>query len=152
MSRCLRELTAAVFQEDCLLKGSVAENIALYDEEFDLARVRRAAQRAFIAREIESMPMSYETRIGDLGCSLSKGQTQRVLLARAFYRRPKLLLLDEATTGLDSELERKVIRSIAEFEATRIVITHSDRMLEAADEVLWLHKGTLLSSRPELNI
>jgi len=87
-----------------------------------------------------------------LGSSLSKGQLQRILIARAFYRRPKLLLLDEATSGLDARLEKRVIQSISQLDATRVVITHSDRMLEAADEVLWLHKGMLQLSRPELNV
>ena len=148
----LRGLTATVFQEDCLLKGSVAENIALFASKPELDRVREAAKRACVDVEIEALPMGYETRIGDLGSSLSKGQSQRILLARAFYRRPALLLLDEATSGLDTRLEKRVIQSISKLEATRVVITHSDRMLEAADEVLWLHKGTLLSSRPELNV
>jgi ATP-binding cassette subfamily B protein RaxB len=96
--------------------------------------------------------MGYNARIADLGSSLSKGQAQRVLLARALYRKPKLLLLDEVTSGLDAELERRVVESIATLDATRVVITHSDRMLTAADEVLWLRNGVLLSSRPELNV
>lgn len=151
-ARQLRKCMATVFQEDCLVKGTIAENIALFDAGFDFERVKQAARMACIASEVEAMPMGYESRIGDLGSSLSKGQTQRVLLARAFYRRPKLLLLDEATSGLDSDLERRVIKSIRDLDITRFVITHSDRMLEAADEVLWLHGGTLLSSRPELNV
>lgn len=148
----LRGLTATVFQEDCLLKGSIAENIALFDREPELGRVRWAAKKACIDVEIEALPMGYETRIGDLGSSLSKGQTQRIVIARAFYRRPTLLLLDEATSGLDTRLEKRVIQSISQLDATRVVITHSDRMLEAADEVLWLHKGTLQLSRPELSV
>lgn len=148
----LRENIATVFQDDCLLKGSVVENIALFEANIDLALVRQAAQDAHIAAEIESLPMGYETRIGDLGSSLSKGQIQRILLARAFYRAPGLLLLDEATSGLDAELEKRVIDTISKLDVTRVVITHSDRMLQAAHEVLWLSKGRLLLSRPELNV
>ena len=147
----LRGVTATVFQEDRLIKGSLADNIALFDKEVAHERVRRAAEKACIDTEIEKLPMGYETRIGDLGSSLSKGQIQRVLLARALYRRPKLLLLDEATSGLDPQLERRVIKTVSALDATRVVITHSDRMLEAADKVLWLNDGKLLSSRPELN-
>jgi ATP-binding cassette subfamily B protein RaxB len=150
--RHLRARVASVFQGDCLLKGSVAENIALFDNEWDMDHVRRAARQACIHREIEALPMGYNARIGDLGASLSKGQVQRVLLARAFYREPRLLLLDEVTSGLDAELEQRVVQSIARLDATRIVITHSDRMLTAADDVLWLRNGVLLSSRPELNV
>jgi ATP-binding cassette subfamily B protein RaxB len=148
----LREEMATVFQDDCLLKGSVAENIAAFDKVVDHARARRAAQDACIDTEIESLPMGYETRICDLGSSLSKGQVQRILLARAFYREPKILLLDEATSGLDAGLEKRVVDHISRLDVTRIVITHSDQMLQAAHEVLWLHKGALLSSRPELNV
>jgi len=150
--RHLRSSVASVFQDDCLLKGSIAENIALFDDDWEMREVQRAARQACIHLDIEALPMGYESRIADLGSSLSKGQVQRVLLARAYYRKPKLLLLDEVTSGLDAGLEKRVIKSIAALEATRIVITHSDRMLSAADEVLWLHNGVLLSSRPELNV
>jgi ATP-binding cassette subfamily B protein RaxB len=148
----LRSQMAVVFQGDSLLKGSVAENIALFDSDFDRERIRSAATNACIASDIESLPMGYETRIGDLGSSLSRGQVQRILLARAFYRRPALLLLDEATSGLDHDLEKEVIAALCELPATKIVVTHSDLMLQAADTVLWLHEGRLLSSRPDLNV
>ena len=148
----LRSQTATVFQGDRLVKGSVTENIALFTDDIDARRVRHAAVAACIAEEIESMPMAYETRIGDLGAALSRGQVQRILIARALYREPRLLLLDEATSGLSGDIERYVIDSIAALKATRIVVTHSDRMLQAADRVMWLHAGRLLLSRPELNV
>ena len=148
----LRNVLGTVFQDDGLLKGSVAENIALFESDIDLDRVRQAAEDAGIASDIASLPMGYETRIGDLGSSLSRGQMQRVLLARALYRRPRVLLLDEVTSGLDIQSERRVIATLSRLDATRVVITHSDQMLQAADEVLWLHRGTLVSSRPELNV
>lgn len=147
----LRTRMAAVFQDDALLKGSVAENIALFDDEVDMRRVRGAARAACIDTELDALPMGYETRIGDLGTSLSFGQVQRIMLARAIYRRPSLMLLDEPTSGLDPTLERRVIASLKRLPATRIVVSHSDLMLAAADEVLWLHEGRLLSSPPALN-
>lgn len=147
----LRSQMAVVLQGDTLLKGSVAENIALFDDAMDRPRVRDAAKRACIHTDIESLPMGYETRIGDLGSALSRGQMQRILLARAYYRRPALLLLDEATSGLDYQLEKDVIAALSKIDATIIVVTHSDLMLQAADKVLWLHEGRLLSSRPALN-
>ena len=148
----LRSQMAVVFQGDSLLKGSVAENIALFDALPDMTRIRDAAAAACIANDIEALPMAYETRIGDLGSSLSRGQVQRILLARAFYRRPALLLLDEATSGLDYELEKDVTAALCELPATKLVVTHSDLLLQAADTVLWLHKGRLLLSRPDLNV
>ena len=87
--------------------------------------------------------------------SMAKKQSeevQRVLLARAFYRQPKVLLLDEATSGLDFELEKNVIASLTEFAATTIVVTHSDFMMQAADTVLWLHDGRLVSSCPDMKL
>ncbi|MBT8092340.1 MAG: peptidase domain-containing ABC transporter [Gammaproteobacteria bacterium] len=147
----LRQGTSTVFENDCLVRGSVADNIALFDLEPDRMRIRNAARAACIAADIEALPMAYETRIGDLGSSLSKGQMRRLLLARALYRRPQLLLLDEATSGLDSQSEKRVIRSLLKLDATRIAVTHSDQLLQAAHQVLWLHNGRLLTSRPELN-
>ena len=147
----LRQRTATVFENDCLVRGSIIDNIALFDMHPDRAKVEQAARAACIAADIEVLPMAYETRIGDLGSALSKGQAQRLLLARALYRQPHLLLLDEATSGLDRELEKRVIRSLVDIDATRIVVTHSDQMLQAAHRVLWLHNGRLLLSRPELN-
>jgi len=148
----LREQMGSVFQGDCLLKGSVAENIAIFQTRIDMDRVREAAKIACIADEIQRFPMRYETRIGDLGSAFSRGQVQRILLARAIYRQPALLLLDEATSGLDYELEKKVIESLSNITATTIVVTHSDLMLQAADTVLWMQGGKLLRARPGLSI
>lgn len=142
-TRALRSKMAVVFQDDTLLKGSVAENIALYDHDIDRKRMRAAARDACIAKDIESLPMAYETRIGDLGSALSRGQVQRILLARALYRQPQLLLLDEATSGLDSASEKRVIATLVDLKATKIVVTHSEMMLQVADNVLWLDDGIL---------
>jgi ATP-binding cassette subfamily B protein RaxB len=129
---------ATVFQDDALVSGSIAENIALFDPEFDRQRMQRAARHAVIDGEIEAMPMAYETRIGDLGSALSAGQIQRILLARALYREPRVLLLDEFTSGLDENTERLVVASIARLRATRIVVTHSTVVTRAADRIFEL--------------
>jgi len=147
-----RQYTATVFEDDCLMKGSIADNIALFDADRDAAAIRRAARDSCVAADIEAMPMGYQTRIGDLGSSLSKGQAQRILLARALYRQPRLLLLDEATSGLDWDTEKRVIDQLLTLDATRIAVTHSDQMLQAAHEVVWLTNGRFSSSRPALNV
>lgn len=148
--KALRSQMATLFQDDALLRGSVAENIALFDREINMRSVRHAAKVACVAAEVEALPMSYETRIADLGSSLSCGQVQRILLARAYYRRPRLLLLDEPTSGLDGSLERDVVAALKAFPATKIVVSHSDLMLEAADEIYWLQNGKLLRTPPAL--
>ena len=89
--------------------------------------------------------MSYETPIGDLGSVLSTGQVQRILFARALYRRPALLLLDEFTSGLDADTESLVLRSLLRLPLTRIVVSHSPAVLRAADRVFELHAGRLAS-------
>ena len=131
----VRHSIATVFHDDALISGSIAENIALFDRGRDDRRMREAAERAAIDGTIAALPMAYDTPIGDLGSTLSAGQVQRILFARALYRRPSVLLLDEFTSGLDGDTERRVINSLVRLTATRIVVTHSVAVLRAADRV-----------------
>ncbi len=144
-SSTVRGSIATVFHDDVLISGSIAENIALFDVDPNDERIRKAAELAAISGMVEALPMSYDTPIGDLGSALSAGQIQRVLLARALYRCPAVLLLDEFTSGLDQDTERCVVKSIARLPITRIVVTHSATVLRAADRVLDLSNGRLLS-------
>ena len=89
--------------------------------------------------------MGYETPIGDLGAALSNGQVQRILFARALYRRPRLLLLDEFTSGLDENTEQLLVAELLRLQVTRIVVTHSPAVMRAADRVLELSRGTLVA-------
>ena len=94
-AQSLRSQIALVAQDDSLLQGTLAENISGFDEQIDMARVRECADLAQIRNDIERMPMGYESLVGDMGSTLSGGQKQRVLLARALYRRPRILILRE---------------------------------------------------------
>lgn len=132
---------AAVLQEDSLFAGSIAENIALFDDEIDMERVAHAAVAASIAEDIMAMPMQFETLIGDMGSTLSGGQKQRVLLARALYRQPKILLMDEGTAHLDSKHEAAVNEAINSMGITRIIIAHRQETIAAADRQLMLEGG-----------
>lgn len=148
----LRHQTSVVLQEDALFQGSLAENIAGFDADIDMGRVREAAEKASVAAEIEAFPMGYETLVGDMGSSLSGGQKQRVVLARAIYRRPRLLLLDEATSHLDSANEGAILSAINDLNITRIVVAHRRETIERADRVIMLKDGALMPMpklRPE---
>lgn len=132
---------AAVLQEDSLFAGSIADNIALFDDEVDMQMVVNAAAAASIHNDIAAMPMQYETLIGDMGSTLSGGQKQRVLLARALYRRPKILLMDEGTAHLDAQHEAAVNAAINQMGITRIIIAHRQETIAAANRALVMAGG-----------
>ncbi|MBL0419451.1 peptidase domain-containing ABC transporter [Ramlibacter sp. AW1] len=113
-----------VLQGDQLLSGSVLENITFFDRKPDIARAMRAAEAASIHEEILRMPMGYQTFLGEMASTLSAGERQRLLLARALYPQPKILVLDEATANLDLKKESEVNGALAALGVTRIVISH----------------------------
>jgi ATP-binding cassette subfamily B protein RaxB len=137
-NRSIRAQISYVSQDDQLLAGSIAENIAFFAETIDMERVRDCARSAFVHEEITAMPMGYESLVGDMGSSLSGGQKQRVLVARALYRSPRILIMDEATAHLDVANEKAIGRALAELSITRIVIAHRPETIAAADRIVWL--------------
>jgi ATP-binding cassette, subfamily B, bacterial CvaB/MchF/RaxB len=128
----LRAQIALVAQDDQLLAGSIAENIAFFDERIDMDWVRECARKASIHNEIERMPMGYQSLVGDMGSTLSGGQKQRVMIARALYRRPRILILDEGTSHLDVDTERAVNAALSNLAITRIVVAHRPETIRAA--------------------
>jgi ATP-binding cassette, subfamily B, bacterial CvaB/MchF/RaxB len=142
-----RRAIGSVAQGDMLYAGSLAENIAFFDPEMDMTRVREVARMAQIDREIEAMPMGYETLVGDMGSVLSGGQLQRVLLARALYPDPKVLILDEGTANLDAENENRILEVLKGLSITRIAVAHRPATLLAAGRVLVV-KGGILHEKP----
>ena len=139
-----RSLVGAVMQDDQLFAGSISDNIAFQDEDIDDARVIEAAGLAGINSDIESMPMGYNSLIGDMGTALSGGQKQRVILARALYRQPSLLFLDEATSHLDVECEQLVSKAVSRLDITRVIIAHRPETIDSADRVLVLDAGVIV--------
>ncbi len=133
-----REQIGVVMQDDQLLGGSIADNICCFDEASDSRHMRDCAERAGIDDEIMRMSMSYNSLIGDMGGALSGGQRQRILLARALYRRPRLLFVDEGTSHLDVRLEERVNAGLRVLGITRVSIAHRPQTLACADRVLWL--------------
>ncbi|RWP29844.1 peptidase domain-containing ABC transporter [Mesorhizobium sp.] len=134
--RTYREQVGAVMQDDQLLSGSIADNISFFDPAFDHDHMVECARLARIHDEISAMPMAYNTLIGDMGSSLSGGQKQRVLLARALYKRPKMLVLDEGTAHLDVENERRINASLTDLAITRISVAHRPEMMAGADRII----------------
>ncbi len=131
-----RQHVGVVMQDDQLLSGSIAENISFFDPEIDMEKVYKAAQTAQIHDEIMSIPMDYQSLVGDMGSILSGGQKQRVLLARALYHEPDILFLDEGTANLDSETEKHIVDVVAAMPMTRIIVAHRPAFLERSDRVV----------------
>jgi ATP-binding cassette, subfamily B, bacterial CvaB/MchF/RaxB len=133
-----RSRIGVVMQDDQLFAGSVADNICFFDDRPDIARIKECAHLAAVHDAINSMPMSYNTLIGDMGTVLSGGQKQRVLIARALYRQPSLLLLDEATSHLDADNETAVSAAIRATHITRIIVAHRAETIGSADRIIFL--------------
>ncbi|MFN7389909.1 peptidase domain-containing ABC transporter [Brevundimonas sp.] len=148
--RAVRQNLGVVMQDDELIAGTIAENVAFFAEDIDIDWVWSCLEMASIADEVRSMPMRAETFVGDMGSSLSGGQKQRVLLARALYRRPKILVLDEATSHLDVMRERLINDAIKKQRITRIVVAHRPETIAAADRILVLSKGRLSEAQKKV--
>ncbi len=131
----LRHRVAVVAQDTLLIPGSIADNIRYARPEADDAAVAAAADRAGAAAFIEAQPQGFATEVGARGLKLSGGQRQRLAIARAILQDPLVLILDEATSGVDSETEAEIARSLDTLFAgrTRIVISHRSTLAEDAD-------------------
>ena len=142
--RNFRRQIASVMQDDHLFSGSIADNISFNDLNQDYTKLRNVAEKAQIHEEISKMPMGYDTPVGDMGSALSGGQIQRILLARALYREPKILFIDEGTSNLDIETERCVNEAIAELGITRVISAHRKETIESTDRRLLVSNGSVL--------
>jgi ATP-binding cassette subfamily B protein RaxB len=128
-----RPFVNAVMQDDQLFAGSIAENIAFFAQSIDMDKVEEVCRMACLHDDVKAMNMAYNTLIGDMGTALSGGQKQRLLLARALYGDPQILVLDEATSHLDVELEKAINQAIQNLSITRIVIAHRPQTIAACD-------------------
>lgn len=138
-----RQQVAAVMQDDTLLAGSIADNITFFNPEPNYLRVEQCAQLAAIHNDISKMTMGYNALVGDMGASLSGGQMQRLLLARALYKKPQVLFMDEATSHLDVNNEAKISEQIKHLDMTRIIIAHRPETINKANKVLHMINGQL---------
>lgn len=149
--RNYRNQIAAVLQNDNLFSGSLAENIALFDPLPDRDLLQRSVQTAALDEDIAELPMGFDTLVGDMGSALSGGQRQRLLIARALYRQPQLLVMDESTSHLDNSREQVVTAAIATLGITRIVIAHRNETLLAASRIYLLTNGQLSESKENIS-
>lgn len=146
-----RSMIASVMQDDHLFAGSLLDNLCFFDPQPNHAWVEECAKAACVHDDILRMPMGYRTLIGDMGTALSGGQKQRVLLARALYRRPRILFLDEATSHLDVGMEKMVNAAVRSLKLTRIIIAHRPETIAMADRVLVLHGGKVAQELRQVN-
>lgn len=143
--RWWRRQCGTVMQEGVIFSESIARNIAVDDGDIDCARLESAARLACIHDYIESLPLRYNTRIGRDGMGLSQGQKQRILIARAVYRNPDFIFLDEATNALDAGNERAIVENLDEFYRGRtvVVVAHRLSTVRNASRIVVLDGGRI---------
>ncbi len=144
----LRSQVSLVLQETLLLSGTVAENIGYGIDDATPERIERAARLANAHDFISALPMGYDTELGERGATLSGGQRQRLAIARAFIRETPILILDEPTTGLDSDSARLVVSALRELMRGRstIIMSHDASLIRCADRILVVSSGRIVES------
>jgi len=143
-----REKCGVVMQDGFLFSDTIAGNIAPGVETIDMKKMEKAVDIANIRDFVESLPLSYNTKIGQEGHGLSQGQKQRLLIARAVYKDPDLILFDEATNSLDANNEMQIMSNLDEFFVGRtvLVVAHRLSTVKNADNIVVLDKGIITES------
>lgn len=143
-----RRLCGVVMQDGVIFSESIARNIAVDDGEIDTERLHNAARIACIDEYVMSLPLKYDTKIGRDGVGLSQGQKQRILIARAVYKNPDYIFLDEATNSLDANNERAIVENLDKFYKGRtvVVVAHRLSTVKNADKIVVIDKGRVVES------
>ncbi len=143
-----RRHCGVVMQDGVIFSESIARNIAVDDGDIDTERLERAARIANIYDYIMGLPLKYNTQIGRDGVGLSQGQKQRILIARAVYKNPDFIFLDEATNALDAKNERAIVENLDEFYKGRtvVVVAHRLSTVRNADQIIVLDSGKVIES------
>jgi len=141
-----RRHCGVVMQDGVIFSESIARNIAVDDGEIDVERLEQAAKIANIHDYVMGLPLKYNTIIGRDGVGLSQGQKQRILIARAVYKNPDFIFLDEATNSLDAKNERAIVENLDEFYKGRtvIVVAHRLSTVKNADQIIVIDKGKVI--------
>ena len=141
-----RQQCGAVMQDGFIFSDTIANNIAVGEEEIDKKRLLHAVKTANIQEFIESLPLKYNSKIGMEGNGISQGQRQRLLIARAVYKNPEFLFFDEATNALDANNEKIIMDNLQEFYhgKTVVVVAHRLSTVQHADNIIVLEKGKVI--------
>ena len=141
-----RRHCGVVMQDGVIFSESIARNIAVDDGEIDVERLEQAAKIANIHDYVMGLPLKYNTIIGRDGVGLSQGQKQRILIARAVYKNPDFIFLDEATNSLDAKNERAIVENLDEFYKGRtvVVVAHRLSTVKNADQIIVIDKGKVV--------
>ncbi len=145
-NRLWRQRVGSVMQDGFIFSDTIAKNIAVRDELVDKKRLLEAARIANIQEFVDSLPLGYNTKIGQEGHGLSQGQKQRILIARAAYSNPEYLFFDEATNALDANNERAIMENLELFFKGRtvVIVAHRLSTVKNADQIVVLEKGKIV--------
>ena len=143
-----RQQCGVVMQDGVIFSESIARNIAVDDGEIDEGRLEMAAEIANVKDFVMALPLKFNTNIGRDGMGLSQGQKQRILIARAVYKNPKFIFLDEATNSLDASNERAIVENLDKFYKgkTVVVVAHRLSTVKNADQIIVLDKGKVVET------
>ena len=149
-----RRQCGVVMQDGVIFSESIARNIAVDDGEVDVARLEQSARIANIHDYIMKLPMKYNTQIGRDGVGLSQGQKQRILIARAVYKSPSYIFLDEATNALDAQNERAIVENLDEFYKGRtvVVVAHRLSTVKNADQIIVIDGGKIVETGNHISL
>jgi len=142
-ARSWRQQCGIVMQDGYIFSDTILQNISVSESQVDLDRIEEVARVAQIHRFVQGLPLGYNTRIGRDGLGISKGQAQRILIARALYKNPEYLLFDEATSALDAIVENDIVTQLKKATAgkTMIVVAHRMSTVRHADQIIVLDAG-----------
>lgn len=141
-----RAKCGAVMQDGFIFSDTIANNIAIGDDDINKERLGYAVRMANIQEFIETLPLNYNTKIGQEGVGLSQGQKQRILIARAIYKNPEFIFFDEATNALDANNEKVILENLDEFFTgkTVVVVAHRLSTVKNAHQIVVLEKGNIV--------
>lgn len=143
-----RRQCGVVMQDGVIFSESIARNIAVDDAEIDQVRLLEAAKISCIFDYVMGLPLKFDTKIGRDGIGLSQGQKQRILIARAVYKNPEYIFLDEATNSLDANNERKIVENLDRFYKgkTVVIVAHRLSTVKNADQIVVIDHGKVVET------